>query len=130
MERVISREIARADRGGRGFTLVLFHVPSLQAKSDSPRKLAETLLKRARLTDDVGWFSDEYLAAVLTGTSPGGAQIFSDGVVTALSAEIPPVSIIYTYPLARPTTNGGSGSNDASVDSAKPVCCIASNVRR
>ena len=101
MERVVSREIARADRGGRGFTLVLFHVPKLQAKPDATRSLAETLLKRARLTDDVGWFSEEYLSAVLTGTSPGGAQIFVDGVVTALGAKVPPTAIIYTYPFER-----------------------------
>jgi lipopolysaccharide/colanic/teichoic acid biosynthesis glycosyltransferase len=112
MERVISREIARADRGGRGFTLVLFHVPSSQAKTDATRNLAETLLKRARLTDECGWFSEEYLAAVLTGTSPGGAQIFADGVVTALGAKVPPASIIYTYPFEP----AGAGTSDGATE--------------
>jgi lipopolysaccharide/colanic/teichoic acid biosynthesis glycosyltransferase len=116
MERVISREIARADRGGRGFTLVLFHAPRVQAKADATRNLAETLLKRARLTDEVGWFSDEYLAAVLTGTSPNGAQIFADGVVAAIGAEVPPAAIIYTYPFERAGANSNAASealNDA-----------------
>ena len=110
MERVISREIARADRGGRGFTLILFRVPVSKSKPEATRNLAETLLKRARLTDEVGWFSNDYLAALLTGTSPAGAQIFADGVSAAMSADVPPVPIVYTYPFDRAGLPAGAAS--------------------
>lgn len=98
MERVLRREIARADRGGRGFSLVLFRVRPGQSNT-ATRLLADLLLKRARLTDEVGWFSDSYLAALLTGTPADGARVFADGVCDAAAHHSPrPLAVVYTYP--------------------------------
>ncbi|HSZ59134.1 MAG TPA: sugar transferase [Tepidisphaeraceae bacterium] len=113
MERVLRREIARADRGGRGFSLVLFRVKSGPTERTT-RLLAEVLLKRARLTDEVGWFSDNYLCAVLTGTPPSGARVFADGVCDAAGHHAPrPLAVVYTYPAASFSEhnghNGGHG---------------------
>lgn len=103
MERVLRREIARADRGGRGFSLVLFRVKPGQANHQTTHQLIQVLLKRARLTDEVGWFSDGYLCAMLTGTPAQGARIFAEGVSEAVARHAPrPVAVVYSYPSANP----------------------------
>lgn len=60
------------------------------------------MLKRARLTDDVGWFTNEYLAVLLPNTAASGAQAFADGVCQMLEGRMPrPFFAIYTYPATR-----------------------------
>jgi lipopolysaccharide/colanic/teichoic acid biosynthesis glycosyltransferase len=111
MERALRREIARADRGGRGFSLVLFRVKS--GPTDRPtRLLSDVLIKRARLTDEVGWFSDNYLCAVLTGTPASGARIFAEGVCDAVGHHAPrPLAVVYSYPATSFANHNGHGGN-------------------
>jgi lipopolysaccharide/colanic/teichoic acid biosynthesis glycosyltransferase len=107
MERVLRREIARADRGGRGFSLVLFRVKPGQPDHQGTRQLVHVLLKRARLTDEVGWFSEGYLCAMLTGTPENGARIFAEGVIENVSRHAPrPVAVVYSYPSANVSLPG------------------------
>src|SRR5206468_4379544 len=65
IDRLIAREIARAERNGLHFSLALFRVRKGGRVGPTERRLALTLLRRARLTDEVGWFGDEYLCALL-----------------------------------------------------------------
>jgi lipopolysaccharide/colanic/teichoic acid biosynthesis glycosyltransferase len=117
MERVLRREIARADRGGRGFSLVLFRVKPGQPDYNGTRQLVHVLLKRARLTDEVGWFSDNYLCAVLTGTPERGARVFAEGVIEVVARHAPrPVAVVYTYPSADVSLPGAIGAEAPSVD--------------
>ena len=117
MERVLRREIARADRGGRGFSLVLFRVKPGQPEYNGTRQLVHVLLKRARLTDEVGWFSEGYLCAVLTGTPEHGARIFAEGVIEAVSQHAPrPVAVVYTYPTADVSLPGIGAKADHQAD--------------
>jgi lipopolysaccharide/colanic/teichoic acid biosynthesis glycosyltransferase len=118
MERVLRREIARADRGGRGFSLVLFRVRGGE-RNQTTRILADVLLKRARLTDEVGWFSENYLAAILTGTPADGARTFADGVCVAVAYHAPrPLAVVYTYPSAEAFPLINSEANDEEAMSA------------
>lgn len=99
MQWLLRRETSRADRTGRPFCLVLFRLMGGARRSVANRRLAKQLLKRARLTDEVGWFSDHYLAALLPDTSPAGAQIFSDRVCAAVERRAPrPLALLYAYP--------------------------------
>src|SRR5215469_2839512 len=68
MDRILRREMARADRGGHSFSLVLFRVKTGRGRELSTHRLARALLRRARLTDVVGWFDRDYLCALLTDT--------------------------------------------------------------
>jgi lipopolysaccharide/colanic/teichoic acid biosynthesis glycosyltransferase len=113
MERVLRREIARADRGGRGFSLVLFRVKPGQPDHQGTRQLVHVLLKRARLTDEVGWFSEGYLCAMLTGTPENGARIFAEGVIEAVSRHAPrPIAVVYSYPSANVSLPGRSVASE------------------
>src|SRR5438552_15956483 len=66
---ILRRERARADRTRQGFSLVLF------ATASGPRahhRLGRILCRRARATDDVGYFDDadnQQLCAVLPATT-------------------------------------------------------------
>lgn len=98
MDHLIRRECARADRNGQAFSLVLFRVQG-QRNSKTAHRLARTMLKRVRLTDDVGWVDARHLGALLPDTSPAGAKAFADGVIQAVSRHAPtPRTTIYAYP--------------------------------
>src|SRR5579862_3776430 len=99
MNRVIRRECARADRNGREFSLVLFRVRSDARHAVSVHRLARTVLRRARMTDEVGWFSDRYLCVLLPDTPPVGARAFAEGVCDLVAGRAPrPLAIVYSYP--------------------------------
>jgi len=99
IERLIRREAARADRTGRGFSLVLFGVKSSARPLLSTCRLARALLRRARVTDDVGWFSDQFLCALLTDTTAAGARVFAQRVCDAVGRKgTRPLSLVYSYP--------------------------------
>lgn len=106
IERLMEREIARADRNGQNFSLALFRLRCEQDEvkgtahdQEAVRRLALTLMRRSRLTDEVGWFNDEHLCALLPDTSAIGAQIFADSVCEHVSRKgTRPVAVIYSYP--------------------------------
>jgi lipopolysaccharide/colanic/teichoic acid biosynthesis glycosyltransferase len=100
MNRIIRRECARADRNGREFSLVLFRVRSDTRHAVSVYRLARTIMRRVRLTDEVGWFTDRYLCVLLPDTPPTGARAFAEGVCDIISSrKLPrPLAIVYSYP--------------------------------
>lgn len=99
LDLLIRRECARADRNGREFSLVLFRVKNQKRTAVSTHRLARTILERARLTDEIGWFSDQYICALLPDTGIGGAQIFMNSVCDIVERRAPrPLAVIYSYP--------------------------------
>jgi lipopolysaccharide/colanic/teichoic acid biosynthesis glycosyltransferase len=99
LDLLIRRECARADRNGREFSLVLFRVKNQKRTSVSTHRLARTILTRARLTDEVGWFSDHYICALLPDTSVQGAQIFMNSVSDLVERKASrPLAVVYSYP--------------------------------
>src|SRR5437867_4190588 len=76
LEAVLHRERARADRNNCEFALVLFRV-----RTAGPRltlRLARLLLKRVRTVDELGWFDDTCIAALLPYTNADGARAFAE----------------------------------------------------
>jgi lipopolysaccharide/colanic/teichoic acid biosynthesis glycosyltransferase len=68
-------------------------------RSKTTARLARAMLKRARLTDDVGWLGEHHMAALLTDTNAQGAQAFADGVADMVARHGPrPAAMLYTYP--------------------------------
>jgi len=78
LNQAIMRESARVDRRGDGtLSLVLFRLPATAGGRRSRRRmgisavrLARTILKRIRVTDDVGWFDDQHLGVLMPDTPP------------------------------------------------------------
>jgi lipopolysaccharide/colanic/teichoic acid biosynthesis glycosyltransferase len=103
MDHLVRRECARADRNGEVFSLVLFRVPEKgRRRTFATHRLIRTMQKRARLTDDVGWVGQSHLGALLTDTSPAGAQAFADVVGEIIARHGPrPLAMVYSYPSDR-----------------------------
>src|SRR5512135_1892952 len=76
---VLQRERARADRNNLEFSLALFRV-----RADEPRlmlRLARLLLRRSRAIDEIGWFDETCIAALLPYTGAEGARIFAENTL-------------------------------------------------
>jgi lipopolysaccharide/colanic/teichoic acid biosynthesis glycosyltransferase len=100
IKETIQRETSRADRTGRQFSVVLFGVKRSDKRwSVSTCRMARVLLNRVRQTDDVGWFDDRHLCAILPDTPAAGARIFAARTCDEIARRQPrPTSIVYGYP--------------------------------
>ncbi len=98
-DNAIHRERCRADRTGQSFALVLFRMPRSIGPSRSLLRLAKTALTRSRGTDEVGWYDEDTVCALLPDTDGEGADRFADNVSAAFpeAARRPQVTI-YAYP--------------------------------
>jgi hypothetical protein len=65
MNIAIQRESARSDRNGGEFALVLFRAKNPDRQALSTMRLAKTILRRVRATDDLGWYDEQHIAALL-----------------------------------------------------------------
>lgn len=99
MEHLLRRECSRAARSGTELSLVLFRLPENRKASLATYRLARTMLRRARMTDEVGWYDDEHLGALLPETSSAGARSFAADVRELVAGRMDrPRALIYTYP--------------------------------
>lgn len=100
MNLAMARESARVDRKGEGaLSMVLFRIPESERKSLSAVRLARTILKRIRVTDDIGWFDAEHLGLLLPETAPAGAWALAQKVCDAVAKHgSQPLITMYTYP--------------------------------
>src|SRR5947209_20610200 len=97
MDHLLRRECSRAARNGRALSLVLFQLKADEAHSLMTGRLAREMLRRARMTDEIGWFDEEHLAALLPETSALGARAFAEGVRGMVDGRMPrPRALIYT----------------------------------
>jgi lipopolysaccharide/colanic/teichoic acid biosynthesis glycosyltransferase len=108
---VLHRERLRADRSNTEVAAVLFELTG--GSAGSLRRLARILLARARVTDDVGWASDDQLCAVLPETGVAGAHRLANCVCDA--AERHGMTVRYTvYTNGRDEVDSrGDGSGGA-----------------
>jgi hypothetical protein len=100
MNQALARESARVDRKGAGaMSLVLFRIPEADRSKLSAVRLAHTILKRIRVTDDVGWFDSEHLGLLLPDTPPMGAWQLAQQVCDVVAQRgARPLCTMYTYP--------------------------------
>src|SRR5262245_53813328 len=101
--RSLVRERAACDRHPHALSAVIFATASPE--------LVRALLRRVRQTDEVGWFGERSLCAVLPYTSSDGARKFVDDIVRSLTK--PPDFKIYSYP--------AEWLGDASADRSRQV---------
>src|SRR2546421_2198055 len=107
-QRILRRECARVDRRGGELSLVLFRVkPPGPRPCVSTCRLARTIQSRIRETDEVGWFGQQFLAAVLPDTPPAGASAFAEGVCRLVAPRMPkPFVAVFSYPRSWIAPNG------------------------
>jgi lipopolysaccharide/colanic/teichoic acid biosynthesis glycosyltransferase len=97
IDAILHRECARCERNGHEFCLVVIGM----AGNGSPRqlkRLAGYLCRRARGTDEIGWFDSRRLCVVLPDTSEEGAVAFvSDYTESANHRGLSPVCNVLSY---------------------------------
>jgi len=97
VDAILHRECARCERNGHEFCLVVVGI----ADNSAPRqlhRLARSLCRRARATDEIGWFDSRRLCVVLPDTSEEGAVAFvSNYTETANHRGLSPVCNILSY---------------------------------
>jgi len=102
---ILERERCRADRNEHLFSLIVFDVRSDNGRGSPTGLLAQVLVGRVRLTDEVGWYDRQHIGAVLPDTAADGALTLATEIRQTVAASFPvPTCMIYTYPivLARP----------------------------
>jgi lipopolysaccharide/colanic/teichoic acid biosynthesis glycosyltransferase len=99
LQHLLRRECSRAARNGKELSLVLFQLRGHRKQSLASYRLARTMLQRARMTDEIGWYDDQHLAALLPDTCSRGARSFANNVRELVEGRVErPRALIYTYP--------------------------------
>lgn len=97
IDAILHRECARCERNGHEFCLVVIGI----ADNRPPRelnRLAGFLCRRARSTDEIGWFDSRRLCVVLPDTSEEGAVAFvGDYTESANHRGLSPVCNVLSY---------------------------------
>lgn len=117
LNRLLERERARADRGGRELSLLLLGLDGRPPKGVGVSALIASIEKRCRITDEAGVFDGKTAFALLPETASQGARRVAESVQHALARQgIKTSFAIYTY---TPKNNsdqqppGGGGYEEA-----------------
>ena len=97
MAAVLRRERARCDRQNGQFSIVLFRF-NTGVSDRALYRVAATLLKLIRETDELGRYDERTLSAVLPDTDTTGAAMLVSRLHRTTPAAQPCTSTIYTYP--------------------------------
>jgi hypothetical protein len=118
---VLQKERALADRTGLQFSVVVYRFAGRNpGASRNVHRLARAMCKRSRTTDEVGWFDQQSLCAVLRVTSGEGGLRYAEDVCQILTGKMPrPLYTVYTYPDPVPP------SAHAAATDAKPLAASA-----
>ena len=119
LNEAMARESARVDRKGAGaLSLVLFRVPQSETNTLFAIRLAKTILKRVRITDDVGWFDQQHLGMLLPETPTSGAWRLAQQICDAVAQRSArPLCTMYSYP----ADGEGSESPQGVIRSTEPT---------
>jgi hypothetical protein len=101
LNQAIARESLRVDRAkGEDLSLVLFKLANPRRNALSTVRLIKAIIKRIRVTDDVGWFDHRQIGLLLPDTTVEGAQALIQQICDSVASKgaARPVSAMYTYP--------------------------------
>ena len=96
---ILKRERARADRGNKKFSLLVFEVESFDANSSFAKFLVKFLSSRVRLSDVIGWFNENSIGILLPDTTSEGAYKLAEEIRQKIALTlISPACKVYMYP--------------------------------
>ena len=103
----LQRERGRTDRTGHPFCWVLFSLERERYTKRTLLRLAHVIARRARLTDEVGWYDEAGVGVILPVTDESGAEHFASDIVTLASERgIYASATVYSYPSATLPSDG------------------------
>lgn len=96
MGQLLQRERARAERNEQEFSVILFRV---HRSSRHTLRLIREILKRIRITDEVGWLSHRHLCIFLPDTRQAGAGCFAADIARRVeSHSVKARYNVFSYP--------------------------------
>ena len=96
---VIKREVARANRSNKKFSLIVFDIGSRNEDGSFTNFLINFLSARVRLSDEVGWFNEKSIGVLLPDTSLEGAWKLAGEIRQKITLTISsPPCTVYLYP--------------------------------
>ena len=99
-QKLVEIERCRVHRNGGKFTLIVFKLEEIQLKIKLFSKLIEGISRRARISDQMGWYDHRRLGLILPETSTDGAQKFIQDLYRQNLNGMPkPAVDFYVYPL-------------------------------
>jgi len=107
LQPALQRERIRTDRTGHPFSWVVFSLNGELHSKRTLQRLAYLIARRARMTDEVGWYDQTAVSVILPVTDETGAACFKRDIVH-LAAEdgIYPSAAVYSYPNVSPPSDG------------------------
>ena len=97
--KLIENERARVDRNHLYFSLILFDIASIGAGKVAIGRLIESITRRIRKVDNVGWYDNQHIGVILPYTSNDGACEFAAHICYSLAAPYATsICNVYTYP--------------------------------
>lgn len=98
-KKLIRREQARADRGGKEFSIVVFDLKSRDKNKGLYTNLIKRISQRIRLTDDIGWFDSKHPAVLLVDVRVKDAWNVALDIKRSISREGTQIGFrIFSYP--------------------------------
>ncbi len=105
---ILNREIARADRYNKKFSLIVFNVNGYD--ESSILFFMNFLSSRIRLSDDAGWFDAHSICVLLPDTSLDFAREMAEEIRKNVSSTFSPTSCeVYMYPSTQWSSKIGRG---------------------
>lgn len=96
---ILAHELARADRHGYQFSIIVFQLGTGGDNSELVEDLAKLVKSRVRLSDEIGWYAERELGVILTGTPTGGAWKFIGEIAKRINLATSHLTLkVYTYP--------------------------------
>ncbi len=96
---MIARERGRSDRNGNIFSLIIFKMENLPPGISTQRQMLLDLNNRLRDTDEIGWFDDRHLSAILPYAARADAQRIAEVICRHVGVQPgPDFYLVYTYP--------------------------------
>jgi len=96
---LLERERVRTERTGVKFSLVIINIGNLKDALMTLEGLVNVVMHRVRLTDEIGWFSEQELGVILINTLMKGAWNFATDILQRAKNKALIGSFqVYTYP--------------------------------
>lgn len=119
---LLDRQRVRSDRNGECFAIFLYSWGDKESQARCAVEFQALLLWRLRTTDDVGWFDENRLVALLHDTTPETAHAVADDIARRYPQHLPPLHTeIYIYPSVDSSDGSGAAGGSANAPPSRRV---------
>ena len=95
---LIARERSRSDRNGNIFSMIAFRFGLPGVTAHTRRQLVNELYNRLRDTDELGWYDDQHIAAILPYANAETADRIATSICRRSGLTGNDIYEVYTYP--------------------------------